>query len=113
MLPKENRLRKKNDFENVLRRGGGLKQDFLVLKLKENKLKDTRFGFIVSQKVSKKAVIRNRVKRRLREIIKLKMEEIKKGIDVVLIALPGAEKKDFSETKKEMEDLLKKSGALN
>ena len=48
---------------------------------------------MVSQKVSKKATIRNKIKRRLTEAIKTETKNIKIGTDLVLIALPGIEKK--------------------
>lgn len=109
MLPKANRLKKKKDFEKVLRTGTGLKEDFLILKFVSNNLKKSRFGIIVSLKISKKATIRNRIKRRLRQLIRLKLSEIKKGIDVVLIATPGLETKDFWEIEETINRLFKKA----
>ncbi len=112
MLPKLNRLKKKKDFEKVFKLGKGVKQGFIALKLNRNGLENSRLGFIVSLKVSKKAVVRNKVKRRLREIIRARIKDIKKGFDVVLIALPGSDTKDFEETKKLVEKLFKKVGIL-
>ena len=112
MLPKKNRLIKKKDFEKILKRGKSFKEDFLVLKIKKNKSEEVRFGFIVSKKVSKKAVLRNKIKRRLREVAKIKMKEIKKGIDIVLIALSGIKTKDFWEIKEAIEKLFKKAKIL-
>ena len=109
MLPKENRLKKKRDFEQVFKRGIGLKEDFLFLKIKKNNFGKKRFGFIVSQKVSKKAILRNRIKRKLREIIREKLPSIKPGIDGVLVAQPGLEKKDFSEIKETINSLFKRA----
>lgn len=104
MLPKKNRLKKKKDFEKVFKKGKGTKESFLFFKWVFNNLKISRFGFVVNQKVSKKAVLRNKVKRRLRELIKLKLPEIKNGIDGVFVAQPGLEKKDY----KQIEDVLSK-----
>lgn len=108
MLPNLNRLKKKKDFEKVFKLGKGVKQDFIALKLNRNGLENSRFGLVVSLKVSKKAVVRNKVKRRLREIIRARIKDIKKGFDVALIALPGSDTKDFEETKKLIEKLFKK-----
>jgi len=101
---------KKKDFEYVFKKGGKIKEDFLVLITAKNKLNKTRFGFIVSQKVSKKATVRNKVKRRLRAAVKLKT--IKEGLDVIFIALPGLEKKDFREIKETVNILFKKAKYL-
>jgi len=72
----------------------------------KNALGINRFGFVVSLKVSKKAVVRNRVRRRLSEIMKEETKNIKNGTDLVLIALPGVEKKEFSELKKSIENAI-------
>lgn len=97
MLSLKNRLKKKKEFERVFKRGKGLKEDFLVLKLVKNNLPQSRFGFIVGTKVSKRATLRNKLKRRLRELIRTRIEEIKTGYDIVLIAQPGLEERDFWE----------------
>ena len=95
MLPKENRLKKKKDFEEVFEKGKGYKEDFVYLKIRKNKLKLSRFGFIVSKKFSKKAVVRNKIKRKLRESIRTKLPRIKKGIDGVITIIPGLKVYDF------------------
>lgn len=89
MLLKQNRLTKKKDFENVFKKGQGAKSGFLLLKFIPNKLDHTRFAFVVSQKVSKKAVQRNKIKRYLREKVRLEMAKVKKGLDCVLVVFPG------------------------
>jgi len=91
MLSGINRLKKKRDFERVFKQGRGLREGFLSLKFIKNGLEATRFGFVVGQKVSHKAVVRNRVKRRLRDLAKVKLGDIKKGLDVVVIAGKGAD----------------------
>lgn len=95
MLSLKNRLKKKKEFERVFKRGRGVKEDFLVLRLVKTNLPQSRFGFIVGTKISKKATLRNKLRRRLRELIRTKMEKIKKGYDIILIAQPGLENRDF------------------
>ncbi|MCX6720067.1 MAG: ribonuclease P protein component, partial [Candidatus Staskawiczbacteria bacterium] len=99
MLPKINRIKNKKDFEVIFRKGINFKNSLFILKFLKNDLGKNRFGFVVSQKVSKKAVIRNKVRRRLVEAVKKENEKIKIGTDLVFIALPGIEKKEFSEIK--------------
>lgn len=100
MLPKENRLKIKKDFEKVFKKGRRFKEDFLVFIVVKNNLKQSRFGFIVSNKVSKKATVRNKIKRRLRKLVKESLLRVKEGIDCVIIASPGFEVKDFWEIEK-------------
>ena len=109
MLPKENRLKAKKDFEKVFKKGKGIKEGPLFLKVLRNGLGISRFGFIVSQKISKKAVLRNKIKRRLRELIKKRIKKLKKGTDCAFVALPGLEKKEFKDTEKILEKLLEKA----
>ena len=112
MLPKENRLTKKKDFERVFRQGKGLKEEFLVIKALDNNLSVSRFGFIVSKKISKKAVLRNKIKRRLRELAQMKLNQIRQGIDIVVIASSGIGEKNFGEIEEISNKLFKKAGIL-
>lgn len=88
MLKKENRLTKKNDFDNVFKEKNSFFSKSLIIRTRNNNISTTRFGIVVSAKVSKKAVERNKIKRTLREEIKNNLKNIKKGIDVVIITLP-------------------------
>ncbi len=112
MLPREGRLKKKKDFGLVIKKGKGFKEDLLILKFICNELGKNRFGISVSQRVSKKAVVRNKIKRRIASAIGLK-PEIKKGLDIVLIALPGIETKNFLEIRKTINKLFEKAKIIN
>ena len=109
MLKKEFRLRKQRDFENVFDKGFYFSGNFLSLKTAKNGLPISRFGFIVSKKVSKKAVQRNRVKRLLRESIRLMQKDVRAGFDAVFISKAGIVGKDFEEVNLVVEELLKKA----
>jgi len=58
---------------------------FFVLKVKENNLGLNRFGIVVSKKIDKRAVVRNRIKRMLREIILNINSEMTSGHDMLFI----------------------------
>lgn len=103
MLAEENRLKNKKDFERVFKNGKGLRQDFFYLKVSKNNLGLVRFGLITSKKFSKKATERNKMRRKLSELIRKKLPKIKKGTDAVIIAISGAEA-DF----KKLEDIISK-----
>lgn len=103
MLPKINRIRKKKEFELIFKKGQKPSQDFksnfLTFKTVKNNLGLPRFGFVVSKKISKKATIRNKIRRRLRVAVEEQLKNVKKSTDNVFIALPGIEKKDLFEIK--------------
>ena len=101
-------LKKKKDFERVLKLGKGFKEDFIFLKIIKNDLKVNRFGLIVGQKISKKATLRNKIKRRLRVLVKTKLSKLKPGFDLVLLAIPGLETKDYWEMEETLNKLFKR-----
>lgn len=112
MLKKKNRLRKKKEIERVFKEGKSFREDFLILKKIENELEESRFCFVVPQNVSKKATIRNKIKRRMREVIRQMLSKIKSGFDIVLIALPEILAENFNSIKKKTEKILKKANLL-
>ena len=85
MLKKEYRLRKRFEFRRVYQRGKMIKNRNFVLYYRPNRLETCRIGFSVSKKIGK-AVVRNRVKRRLREACRLHLAEFVKGYDYIFIA---------------------------
>jgi len=92
VLPKKNRLNKKKDLQKVFRKGKGIKESLLTFKWIYNNSGISRFAFVISKKVSKKAVLRNKIRRRLREKVRLMLPYFKEGIDGVIIANSGIEK---------------------
>jgi ribonuclease P protein component len=113
MLKKDFRLRKQKDFDRVFgNKGRFFSQDFLALKIIPNSLPFSRFGFIVSNKVSKRAVRRNRTKRLLRECVRLSWKEIYPGFDAVMIAKSDISDRKLEEVSMIVDKLLKKSGLL-
>lgn len=99
-------LSKKKDFDLVFKTGRSFFDKFIGLKIISNGLGQHRLGIIISSKVSKKAVSRNLLKRRLKEIIRGELAEISGGYDLVFIALPGACEKNFAELKATAERLI-------
>jgi ribonuclease P protein component len=68
-----------------------------IIKIKKNNLDKSRFGFVVSKKISKSAVVRNSIKRQIRRCIEGKFAEIAPGYDMLLFTkrnIANAEKID-------------------
>jgi len=112
MLASRNRLKKKKEIERVFKEGKGFLGAFLFLKIVKNNLGISRFCFAVGKSLSRKATVRNKVRRRISELVRLKLKNIKNGIDVVLIALPGTEKKDLQEIEKAVDELFARAKLL-
>ena len=110
MLPRTNRLLQEKDFKRVSREGRYFRGNQLALKKARSVLAFSRFAFVISAKVSKKAVIRNKIRRRLREILRPQLNQVKPGFDVMVLVSPFAKDFDFKELKDSLNSLLKKAG---
>jgi ribonuclease P protein component len=75
----------------------------------QNGLEVTRCGFVVSRKVGK-AVERNRIRRRIREAVRLRYCCIRPGWDFVFIARPPIGRATFAEIGRAVEALLRQAG---
>jgi len=88
-LSVKNRLSKKRDFDTVFKEGKIIKGSFLFIKVADNGGKMSRFGFVISSKISGKAVIRNKLRRELSDFIRLNMNKIRVGYDIMVVIRNG------------------------
>ena len=102
-------LTKKDQYSAVYRKGDVLLSSLVVMKFIPNGLNCSRYGFSVSKAVGN-AVIRNKVKRRLREICRLQV--ISPGWDIVLIARRESSIAKFYKLRDVVIRLLVKAGLL-
>ena len=96
MLPQQSRMRRPEDFRRVLRTGrragGSVVAGHLLLVGSDGPVRSgdpAKVGFIVSRAVGS-AVVRNRVKRRLRELMRRRVASLPRGCLLVLRAYPAA-----------------------
>lgn len=112
MLSKEYKLKKKEEFKRIFNKGRYCQSVFIKLKVLENNLQKNHFACAVGLKVSKKATQRNKIKRKIEEIIRLNLGELKQGFDIVIIVDPQIIDKKYNEIEEELIKLLKKAKLL-
>ena len=108
-IRREMRLRSRKDFDAVFRQGRSWNNELLVLRTLPNSLPHNRYGFVTSKRVGN-AVVRNRVRRRLREIIRA--QTLIPGFDVVLSAKASSAAASFQSLGGAAVRLLTRSGLL-
>jgi ribonuclease P protein component len=108
-MRKEQRLRRRKDFAAAYRTGGVQSNRLLVLRTASNGSHVTRFGFVAG-KVVGGAVVRNRIKRRLREAAR--MTGAAEGFDIVIGARKSAATASYSELSRALLSLMKRAGVL-
>lgn len=113
MLGKEHRLTKERDFKKVNASGRSFFSPLFKVKYRANNLDVSRFGIVTSAKLSKKAVVRNRIRRQTSEILRLNNKKIVAGQDVVVWVKPLALDKDYQELEEKLLGLLKKAKLFN
>jgi ribonuclease P protein component len=108
MLKRDNRISRNKDFDRVFKAGQSFYGRVLGIKTVHNNLDHNRLGILISTKVSKKAVVRNIYKRRLRAIVGQELPVLKNGYDLVLIVFPLILEKNYSELTKIVETGFKR-----
>ncbi len=84
MLSRGFRLRKATDFSRTYKLGKSYNNPALYIKAIESKASVTRIAVVVPKKVSKKAVDRNRDRRRIYEICRSEWDQIKPGYNIII-----------------------------
>ena len=88
-------LKENNVFRRLYHRGKSAGNRCLVIYCQRNRLGVNRVGLTVSTKLGH-AVIRNRMRRRLREIVRLNENRLLTGFDIVIVARSAAIEMDFA-----------------
>lgn len=121
-LPQQHRLKRAQEFTAVYRRGRKVAGRHFVMRIlpqPENLTKElspdqaSRFGIAISQKVSKRAVIRNRLKRQLHGGLRQLMPRLQSGLNVVINVRPSAVTCEYDEILRELEQLFLQLEVIN
>lgn len=111
MLNKKFRLKKKGEFSKAYKQGHSKANPYLVIYYFKRTKKEIRVGFSVSKKIGN-AVVRNKIKRRLREAIKPYINKILPSYDIIFIARHKIKGISFKDVEKNMVSLLNVTGLI-
>ena len=109
-MRKDQRITKTESFAVARSEGKSWADEFLVLIARPNDSNLSRFGFSVGRRVGG-AVIRNKVKRRLREAVRL--AQVQNGWDLVVVVRKKGSSADFHMLRRSMENLMRRAGVLD
>jgi ribonuclease P protein component len=108
-VEKTYRLAKREDFNKVYRYGKSMaNHQFVLYYLPQSKLEQFRLGISVSKKVGN-AVVRNRLRRMIKEIVRLKKENMTPHYDYVLIARKPAAEMEYADMEKSILHVIRKA----
>lgn len=119
MISKQNRINR-TDFETIMKKGGLTNSGLFSLRFLKNLPasdglspagveKYSQFAVVVSKKVAKTAVLRNKIRRRCYSILRKVSKSLNNSYYVILFAKKGAEKATFAETEAQILEILKKA----
>lgn len=113
-MPAFNSLRTKKEFDLVYKKGKIINGIFFSLRFFEDKtrLRELRVGIILGLNISKKAVLRNKKRRQIREVIRRNQDKIRKGYWLVILAKGKILETEYQDLEKEFLGLCGKAGIL-
>jgi ribonuclease P protein component len=110
-VKREHRLRSAVDFQRVRDQSPRVwPHRLLVLHVAPNDLDRARVGITVSGRVGK-AVVRNRIRRRLREALRARLDSLTVGYDVLVVARPPSVQASWRELVEAVDTVLQRAGA--
>ena len=108
-MQRQFRLRRSADFDRVRAEGRRWQQGLLAISVAPNDLSHNRFGFVTSRRLGG-AVVRNRVRRVLREVVRQSQHALKPGFDITIVARNEIVGQPYSNVRLALEGLLKRAG---
>lgn len=104
-------LRRPADFAALQQRGTSRAHPLLVVRTAANGLDRTRYAFSTGRRLGG-AVVRNRVRRRLREIVRSLTPRVERGWDVLIVARPGSAGASYAQLREVLARLFARAGIL-
>ncbi len=105
------RLKSNRDFRNVYDKGKSFANRYLVIFFVKNNLDNNRVGVSVTKKLGN-SVVRNKIRRRIKESYRLNCDKVRQGYDIVFLSRVNAKNTNYKEIESALLHLIKISGLL-
>jgi len=108
MFPKENRLARERDIKRVFEKGKRINNSLFSLLFLKNNQELTKATVVVNKKYDKRAVYRNRLKRKFREACHNLVLSLKEPSDIIILPKKESEEIEFQELAVQLEAAFQK-----
>jgi ribonuclease P protein component len=110
--PATARIKKREDFVRLQEKGSKVSARNLLLIFGEGLSSASRFGIVITRRLDTRSSVRNRVKRKIREVLRLNRCKLKGNFDILIIARQGITECSFQEIEKQILDSLRKAKCI-
>jgi len=107
VLKKINRISSRKEFLEIKNKGKIISSSLFGAICLVDETKEIKFGFVISKKISKRAVDRNKIKRRMCEVLVKKLDKFRSGTKIVFLAKKNLLGAGIEGIEKEIEKLIK------
>ncbi|MFH1012536.1 MAG: ribonuclease P protein component [Candidatus Peregrinibacteria bacterium] len=97
MLNKENRIADKETIQDLGKRGQEHRTRYFIFRFLKKEVPPSQFAITISQKIEKKAVHRNRLRRQTAEALRKNLERLKTPVQALIIARPNITKARYAD----------------
>ena len=111
MLKRKFRVTNSRDYNHIYKKGKRRGGKYIILFVEKNRFPFSRFGIVSSKKIGN-AVVRNRARRQVSEVLKDKLEMVRNGYDVVIVLKKSIVGIDFANIEKDIRFVLNKADLL-
>lgn len=107
MLKKINRISSRKEFLEIKNKGKIISSSLFGAICLVDETEEIKFGLVISKKISKRAVDRNKIKRRISEVLVKKLDKFKPGTKIVFLAKKSLLGADIEKIEEEIDKLIK------
>jgi ribonuclease P protein component len=110
--PASARIKKREDFVGLQEKGSKVSAKNLLLIYLPSAKPSSRFGVVVTRKLDTRATVRNRIRRKIREVLRLNRCKLQSSFDILVIARRGIADCSYQEIEKQILDSLRRAKCI-